>query len=345
MTTSSPHSDDRRWLAAAIRLGAARNGQTWPNPAVGCVLVRDGRVVGSGVTGPGGTPHGETVALEDAGEAARGATAHVSLEPCNHHGRTPPCTEALVAAGIARVVIAHGDPDPRVSGSGARRLRDAGVAVDFEPFADLRAMAAQAHRGHVSRMLRGRPFVTLKLALSADGGIGLPGHGQVPITGEATNRLMHGLRARTDAIAVGAGTWAADHPRLTVRLPGLGHRSPQRVVFGGKDAGQGAWHLSGHDLGAGLAELSRRGIGTLLVEGGARLARALLDAGLVDELILLAGPVTLGAGALRPFAAHPFDDRAGSGLDGWRPVVRRSLGQDTLLVLVPPAPSPQTKAA
>lgn len=337
---------DRRFLAAAVRLGASRLGMTWPNPSVGCLIVKHGKVVGQGVTGDGGRPHGERIALADAGEGAKGATAYVSLEPCNHHGRTPPCTDALTAAGIARVVIALGDTDPRVDGSGIARLRDEGMVVIAEPDKALRAAALHAHRGHLSRIRKGRPFVTLKLALSEDGGIGLEGEGQVPITSARTNAMMHGLRARMDAIGVGSGTVRADDPQLTVRRPGLSHRRPVAVLFGGSgfDATElGASrppddliHLPGHDLHAGLARLGEHGLTSLLVEGGARLAKSLLEAHLVDELLLLKGAATLGNRAIRPFPAHPFDDLNAAGLAGWQVTERRQVGPDRLMRLTPP---------
>jgi diaminohydroxyphosphoribosylaminopyrimidine deaminase/5-amino-6-(5-phosphoribosylamino)uracil reductase len=322
---------DRRYLAAALRLGNAQLGRTWPNPAVGCLIVKDGVVVGAGATGQGGRPHGETVALDEAGEAGRGATAYVSLEPCNHHGKTGPCTLALREAGIARVVIALGDPDPRVSGSGVARLREVGVEVLFEPFNDIRVSAIHAHRGHVTRLAKGRPHVTLKLALSADGGIGLPDKGQVAITTPATNRLMHGLRARMDAIAVGAGTYQADAPQLTVRLEGLAQCSPQRVVFGGKEAPKGFIHLPGHDLETSLQKLGEQGITSLLVEGGGKLALSLLSADLVDEAILIKGAPVLGERAIRPFGTDPFY----TGLDGFTVHSRRQSGPDRIVTFVP----------
>lgn len=322
---------DRRYLAAAIRFGRAQLGRTWPNPAVGCLIVKEGVVVGAGATGQGGRPHGETVALDDAGEEARGATAYVSLEPCNHHGKTGPCTLALIEAGIARAVIALGDPDPRVSGSGVTRLRNAGIEVLFEPFADLRASALEAHRGHITRLAKGRPYVTLKLAMSADGGIGLPGKGQVAITAPATNRLMHRLRARTDAIAVGAGTYRADAPQLTVRLAGLEECLPQRVVFGGTEAPEGFIHLPGHDLEAGLKKLGEQGFTSLLVEGGAKLARGLLDAHLVDEVLLIEGAPVLGPEAIRPFGANPFT----GGLPGFTVRSQRKSGPDRIVTFAP----------
>lgn len=324
-----PSLQDHDFLAASIRLGTRAQGRTWPNPAVGCLIVRDGRVVGRGKTKGGGRPHAETEALRDAGDLARDAVAYVSLEPCNHHGRTPPCTEALIEAGIASIFIALGDPDPRVSGTGAQHLQDAGVEVHLEPFADLRKAALHAHRGHIMRMQAGRPFVTLKLALSIDGAVGRKDEGQIAITSSSTNRLMHGLRARNDAIAVGAGTMRADNPRLDVRLPGLEHRSPERVVFGAEAFN--AIDLPGEDLNDDLAELADEGITSLLVEGGPKLARSFLDSGLVDELILLKGSTVLGRDAIKPFDFDPFE----RGFEGFTIQSRRRVGDDKMMVLTP----------
>lgn len=345
MATEAASQQDRRFLGATIRIGRAQLGCTWPNPAVGCLIVNAGKIVGIGATGEGGRPHGETIALVDAGDAAKGATAYVSLEPCNHHGKTEPCTDALIKAGVTRVAIALGDPDPRVSGSGATRLREAGLDVLFEPFADICAQARTAHRGHITRMSKQRPHITLKLALSADGGIGREGQGegeghgkgQVAITTPLTNRLMHGLRARMDAIAVGAGTYRTDHPKLTVRLPGLERRSPHRVVFGGAEEPEGFTHLAGHDLATGLYTLSERGLTQVLVEGGAAIAQSLLRDGFVDELILLQGMETIGQGAIKPFPANPFDSLTDAGLESWTVSAKRTLASDQMMVLSPNA--------
>lgn len=326
-----PLETDRRFLAAALRLGQAELGRTWPNPAVGCLIVRDGVVVAAGATGQGGRPHGETAALDEAGPAAEGATAYVSLEPCNHHGKTGPCTEALIKAGVARVVVALGDPDPRVSGSGVARLGDAGIDVAFEPFADIKKAATHAHRGHITRLAKNRPHVTLKLALGADGAIGRDGEGQVAITSAQTNRLMHGLRARMDAIGVGSGTYQADAPKLTVRLPGLSNRSPQRVLFGGAKAPENWIHLPGHDLKSGLGKLAARGITSLLVEGGGKLAKSFLQDGLVDEVLLIKGRPVLGPTSMRPFARDPFV----AGLPGFSVAGRRQSGPDQIVTFVP----------
>lgn len=223
-----PDDLDRRFLAAALRIGAGGLGSTWPNPAVGAIVVKDRKVVGHGRTGRGGRPHGEALALEMAGKAAQGATLYVSLEPCSHYGKTPPCTDAILAAGIARVVTTRQDPDPRVAGLGLRRLREAGVAVEEGVLA---GEAARVQAGHISRVTRGRPHVLLKLAVSADDAIGRRGETQTPVTGTIARRHVQALRSRADAILVGSGTVEADDPQLTCRLPGLEDRSPVRVVL------------------------------------------------------------------------------------------------------------------
>jgi diaminohydroxyphosphoribosylaminopyrimidine deaminase / 5-amino-6-(5-phosphoribosylamino)uracil reductase len=292
-----PEALDRRFLAAAIRQGSAGLGSTWPNPSVGAIVIKDQRVVGRGRTGRGGRPHGEAAALDMAGDAARGATLYVSLEPCAHHGKTPPCTDAIVAAGIARVVATRLDPDPRVAGKGLRRLREAGVEVRD---GRLGPEAGRAHAGHFSRVLRGRPHVLLKLAVTVDGAIGRRGEPQTPVSGAIARRHAQALRARADAILVGRGTVEADDPQLTCRLPGLEHRSPVRVVldsrsrlpsdrkvfddaaptwvFGATAAAAQAPGLrrfhapataEGLDLHACLARLAGEGITRVLVEGGA----------------------------------------------------------------------------
>lgn len=214
-------------MRLALALGRRGLGQTGPNPAVGCVIVKDGVVVGRGVTQPGGRPHAEVVALTHAGAAARGATAYVTLEPCAHHGATPPCCEALVAAGVARVVSALEDPDPRVAGRGHRGLIEGGVAVTSDVLAD---EARADHSGYLSRRFEGRPLVTLKLAATLDGRIATASGESQWITSPPARAEAHRLRAVHDAILVGAGTARADDPRLNVRLPGLEHTSPIRVV-------------------------------------------------------------------------------------------------------------------
>ncbi len=224
----SAEADDRRFMAAAIRLALWHLGQTSTNPSVGCLIVKDGVIVGRGVTAPGGRPHAETQALGDAGDKARGATAYVTLEPCSHFGRTPPCANAIVAAGIARVVISVLDPDPRVSGRGVKILEDAGIEVVTGMLEDegRRALAA-----YLTRQTKNRPQVILKLAISSDGMIGRKGDGQIAITGPVSRAQVHVLRAQTDAILVGIGTALADDPVLTVRQTGLEDLSPIRIVL------------------------------------------------------------------------------------------------------------------
>ena len=209
--------DDLSHMRAALALARRGLGNTWPNPTVGCVVVRDGRVIGRAVTAPGGRPHAEPLALAMAGTAARGATVYVTLEPCCHHGRTPPCTEALIAAGVARVVIASPDPDPRVNGQGIARLRAAGIVVDAGLLA---AEAEDVNAGFFHRVRHGRPLVTLKLASTLDGRIATRTGESRWITGEPARRMAHALRGRHDAVMVGVGTVLADDPDLTCRIPG-----------------------------------------------------------------------------------------------------------------------------
>ncbi|OWV88651.1 bifunctional diaminohydroxyphosphoribosylaminopyrimidine deaminase/5-amino-6-(5-phosphoribosylamino)uracil reductase [Rhizobium sp. R635] len=222
----TPH--DERFMAAAIRLSRQHLGRTATNPSVGCLIVKDGAIVGRAVTALGGRPHAEPQALAEAGELARGATAYVTLEPCSHHGKTPPCAEALIAYGVARVVISVTDPDPRVSGRGIAMLRDAGIEVDAGV---LEAEGRHSLAAYLTRQTKNRPYVTLKLAVSADGMIGRQGAGQVAITGPEARAQVQALRAETDAILVGIGTAISDDPLLTVRTPGLEAQSPVRIVL------------------------------------------------------------------------------------------------------------------
>ncbi|QRM42383.1 bifunctional diaminohydroxyphosphoribosylaminopyrimidine deaminase/5-amino-6-(5-phosphoribosylamino)uracil reductase RibD [Rhizobium sp. BG4] len=221
-------SDDERYMAEAISLGLLHLGQTSTNPSVGCVVVKDGEIVGRGTTAVGGRPHAEPQALAEAGERAEGATAYVTLEPCSHFGKTPPCANALIASGVARVVISVTDPDERVSGRGIGMLRDAGIKVDIGVLEDegRRSLAA-----YLTRQTKKRPYVTLKLAVSADGMIGRRGDGQVAITGPAARAEVQKLRAQSDAILVGIGTAIADDPELTVRIARQEDRSPVRIVL------------------------------------------------------------------------------------------------------------------
>src|SRR5580692_5485611 len=310
---------DQRFMQLALTLGRRGQGRTWPNPAVGAVAVKDGIIVGRGWTQPGGRPHAEPVALTHAGEAARGATLYVTLEPCSHFGKSPPCAEAIIAAGIARVVSAIEDPNPEVAGQGHARLRAAGITVDIGLGA---AEAAHDHAGHIRRIRDQRPHVILKLAVSSDDKIAASGGKPVAITGEASRKRVHLLRAQSDAILVGIGTVLADDPLLTCRLPGMEARSPVRVVLdralripGNSRLVHSAretplWVITselaeapaamklgaagaqvmrvasttapppGLDLAGLLRALADKGITRLLVEGGARVASSFVSAGL-----------------------------------------------------------------
>lgn len=291
--------DDARHMDQALVLARRGLGNTWPNPAVGCVIIRDGVVVGRGWTQPGGRPHAEVMALAQAGAAARGATAYVTLEPCAHHGKTPPCAEALVRAGIACVVSALTDPDPRVAGRGHAILRAAGVEVREGVRAD---MARALQQGFLSRITRGRPMLTLKLANSFDGRIATASGESQWITGPEARRHSHMLRLIHDAVMVGGGTARADRPALNVR--GFGPvRQPVRIVVSASDlpempAEDGdhgpLWQLSGPPE-AVMAELGRRGLTRVFCEGGGELAASLLRAGLVDRLVGYTAGMALGA--------------------------------------------------
>ena len=287
---------DQFWMAHTLRIGERGVGNTAENPAVGCVIVANGKhLVGVGHTAPGGRPHAETQALTMAGQGAKGATAYVTLEPCAHHGKTPPCATALIEAGIKRVVIATKDPDPRVSGKGLAMLKGAGIEVDT---GILEEQARYQLRGFFSRILKNRPHVILKLAKSTDGKIAAGPGQRTQITGPQFHQHLHLLRVRVDAILVGAGTVRADNPSLTCRLPGLAERSPQRVIIGGNDTlkiPKPAIHFKGLvDFNESLCQLAKQGINLLLVEGGAKIARSLLEADLVDEVILATAPLEIG---------------------------------------------------
>jgi diaminohydroxyphosphoribosylaminopyrimidine deaminase/5-amino-6-(5-phosphoribosylamino)uracil reductase len=228
MTPRGQTETDAGFMAAALSLAARNIGDCWPNPSVGCVLVKDGVVVGRGWTASGGRPHAETQALAQAGPAARGATAYVTLEPCSHHGRTPPCADALIAAGVVRVVSAIGDPDPRVSGGGLAKLRAAGVTVEEGLGA---AEAARLAAGFFLRIKDKRPLFALKTATTLDGRMALANGKSQWITGPAARNLVHALRARFDAILIGSGTAIADDPMLTCRLDGYSGRPKVRVIL------------------------------------------------------------------------------------------------------------------
>ncbi|RYE01615.1 MAG: bifunctional diaminohydroxyphosphoribosylaminopyrimidine deaminase/5-amino-6-(5-phosphoribosylamino)uracil reductase RibD [Sphingomonadales bacterium] len=308
--------NDLRWMAAACALSERGRGRTAPNPNVGCVIVSDGRVIGRGWTQPGGRPHAEAMALAQAGEKSRGATVHVTLEPCAHRSeRGPACSDLLIAAGVARVVIALVDPDPRTRGAGAARLREAGVRVT-EGVGE--GPARQAMAGFLTRQAKGRPYVTLKLATSLDGQIALASGESKWITGAEARAHAHLERARHEAILVGRGTWDMDSPALDVRLPGLEARSPRRLVLsasGDFTSPTDIAHLEGDHL---------------LVEGGAETAASFLRAGLVDRLLLYRAPILIGAGkaALGDIGLGSLADAHGR----WTLTDARQLGSDRLEV-------------
>lgn len=333
-------------MALALALGRRGLGRVWPNPAVGAVVVRHDAagpvIVGRGWTQPGGRPHAETEALGRAGALARGASLYVTLEPCSHFGKTPPCVDAVMAAGVARVVAALEDPNPKVAGQGFARLREAGIAVEAGLGA---AEARRDHAGHLRRITDGRPHVTLKLAVSADGKAGAAGRRPLAITGAPARARAHLLRAQNDAILVGIGTIIADDPQLTCRLPGMEFRSPVRVVLdsglrlpvasrvvasagtvpvwvvagadapaeaervlreSGVDVVRVARRAAGLDLADVLARLGERGITRLLVEGGPTIAAALVTADLVDEAVLLRAPHAIGADGIEALEGRPL---------------------------------------
>jgi diaminohydroxyphosphoribosylaminopyrimidine deaminase / 5-amino-6-(5-phosphoribosylamino)uracil reductase len=313
--------DDKRWMAAALALATRGMGAASPNPNVGCLLVKDGRVVGRGWTQPGGRPHAEAMALAAAGEQARGAAAYVTLEPCAHDSaRGPACADLLIAAGVSRVVASLADPDPRTSGSGFARLRAAGIAVDE----GLGAEAAQSIAAPwLSRMRRRRPFITLKLALSLDGMIARADGQSRWITGERARAHAHLERARHDAILVGRGTLEADAPSLDVRLPGLTARNPRRLVLTHGEAPEG-WTA----IGDPTASDSLPGVDSILIEGGAGAAAAFLRAGRIDRLLLYRAPILIGAGrsALGDIGLTDLANAHGR----WRLSDTRKLGSDRL---------------
>ncbi len=359
---------DQRFMQLALTLGRRGLGRTWPNPAVGAVVVKDGVILGRGWTQAGGRPHAEPVALERAGEAARGATLYVTLEPCSHFGKTPPCADAIIAAGIARVVSALEDPNPDVAGQGHARLRAAGIVVEVGLGA---AEAARDHAGHFRRVRDKRPHVILKLAVSSDDKIAAAGRKPVAISGEAAKSRVHLLRAQCDAVLVGIGTVLADDPLLTCRLPGMAARSPVRVVLDARlripatcrlvhsaretplwvmaselaeapaamKLGAAGAHVirlapqkaaTGLDLSAALHALSQGGVTRLLVEGGARVASSFVGAGLVDEVWLLRGPNAIGADGIAALDALPLSAITQS--PAFKLRASESLQEDTLTI-------------
>ncbi len=349
--------DDERYMAAALRLSRWHRGATDTNPSVGCLIVKDGVILGAAVTAPGGRPHAETQALKLAGPAAEGATAYATLEPCSHHGKTPPCADALIAAKVARVVVSVIDPDERIQGRGVAMLEAAGIEVCTGV---LETEGRSELAGYLSRKIKKRPQVTLKLAVSADGAIGRPGAGHIAVSGPLSHSQSHLLRAESDAILIGIGTALADDPELTCRIDGLENRSPRAYVLDrhldlpaqsrlvaackwplnrpltivcNRDANSSKRQLleaadvailaTGTDDLSGLCrQMAADGVSTLIVEGGAAVARSFLAQGLVDRILLFSTPLTLGTGAV----AAPFDRKTIP--DGFRLVRSEQFGPD-----------------
>lgn len=366
MTAPSAGADeDRRWMQAALNLGERSLGLAAPNPSVGAILVKDGAVVGRGVTAPGGRPHAERIALREAGEAARGATLYVTLEPCAHYGATPPCADALIEAGVARVVTAIADPNPEVAGQGLVRLKAAAVAVTVGPGAD---EARRDHLGHIRRVTEGRAAVTLKLAETADGfASGGPHDPRLKITGPVANARVQILRATHEAIMVGVETALADDPALTVRLPGFvrkpwrvaldtrlrlplrsrlasGARELPTLVIAGPAASADAearlvergvvvervsLDRQGHvDLVAALKALSARGVTRVFSEGGPRVAARLIAQNLADEVVIFTAEKPLGR---RGVPALAEDARAAlADASRYKAVETAAFGADTM---------------
>jgi diaminohydroxyphosphoribosylaminopyrimidine deaminase/5-amino-6-(5-phosphoribosylamino)uracil reductase len=317
-------SDDKVWMGEAIALGENARGSSAPNPNVGCVIVSSGgRIVGRGATAAGGRPHAEANALRQAGKRAKGSTVYVTLEPCAHESpRGPACTDLLVAAGPARVVIALKDPDPRTSGKGIRRLRAAGIDVRLGVS---REAARQSLSGWLTRLELGRPRITLKLALSIDGKIALPSGESKWITGEDARRHVHLERAHSDMILVGRGTFLADQPRLDVRLPGLEERSPRRALLTRGEAVDGWEVLRNPEDVHGLHDVN-----DLLVEGGSSTATAFLAEDLVDRILIYRAPIIVGEG--KSSFGYVGLDAIADAHDRWRLVDEQRLGVDRLEV-------------
>ena len=338
----APEANDERFMALALALGRRGLGNTWPNPAVGAVIVKDGVIVGRGWTQPGGRPHAEVEALKQAKKAAQGATLYATLEPCSHTGKSPPCTDAIIKAGIARVVSALEDPNPEVAGQGHERLRGKGITVDIGVGAD---EARRVHAGHITRVQKARPFVTLKLALSKDDKIGLAGRKPIALTGEVARERVFQMRAQHDAILIGIGTVISDNPHLTCRLPGMMERSPVRVLLDARlrvplsvsvvstvsdtptwvfcsrkpsaiaedilqQKGCKVFRVDEHngelDLNAVLKILAEQGITRLMVEGGATVAASFVGADLVDEAVLLRADKTIGKEGVNALEGMPL---------------------------------------
>jgi len=317
-------SDDRQWMGQSVSLGEGARGQSAPNPNVGCVIVSSSdRVIGKGATAAGGRPHAEALALTQAGKRATGATVYVTLEPCTHASeRGPACTDLLLEANPARLVVALKDPDPRTSGKGIRRLRRAGIEVSLGV---CREAAKRSLSGWLSRLELGRPRITLKLALSIDGKIALPSGESKWITGEDARRHVHLERAHSDMILVGRGTYLADEPRLDVRLPGFEERSPRRALLTRGEAVDGWEILRNPQDVFGLHDVN-----DLLVEGGSATATSFLSEDLVDRILIYRAPIIVGEG--KSSFGYVGLDAIADAHGRWRLIDEQKLGVDRLEV-------------
>ena len=326
---SSGLQAEREYLELALELAERGRGTTAPNPIVGAVVVAGGTVVGEGWHERKGGPHAEVVALEHAGERARGGTLYVTLEPCAHHGATPPCADAVIEAGIARVVAAVGDPNPKTNGRGFERLREAGIEVE-QPGGELEWQARIQNEGFRTWVVLGRPFVTYKAALTLDGRMAAAGGDARWVSGEASRRLVHEVRARVDAVAVGMGTVRRENPRLTARDVEAA-RQPRRLAFGHGPlpAGSELELLSG-SLEEELAGLAEEGVQSLLLEGGPTLAGAFLKTGLIDKLMLFVAPKLLGGDDAPSLFSAPAVERLADAIPATH-LAWEQVGEDLLV--------------
>ncbi len=362
------NSPDEKFMHQALSIARRGVGNTWPNPSVGCVIVKGATIIGRGWTAQGGRPHAEAIALDRAGKEAKGAIAYVTLEPCCHHGKTPPCTDALIRAGIVRVVIGAIDPDKRVAGKGVEALKKAGIEVVTGV---LEQEAEELNAGFFKRIKEGRPYITLKMATTLDGKIALSNKESRWITGEDARSFAHALRSRNNAIMVGSGTVAADDPELSCRLPGLEDRSPVRVIVDSnlkiplssklvktaqniplwiitlaKNKKEKNWNLLAEKgiklievsdrkgrpkLTDAMEELGKLGINRLLVEGGSSLATSLLKENLVDEIIMIQAPKIIGNDGVAAIGDMGFSSL--EKITRFKIVSTQLIGEDTVKIM------------
>jgi len=317
---------DETFMLKALELARSGLGRTWPNPSVGCIILQNDQIIAAERTNDGGRPHAENLALEAAEELAKGATVYVTLEPCAHHGRTPPCAEGLVKAGVAEVIIGCTDPDSRVSGQGIEILKAAGIKVTTGM---LEKECREMNKGFFTVIEKSRPYIMLKAAVSADYKY-LPGDGKPHwVTGEAARSDVHQLRAEYDAILSGTGTVLADNPRLDVRLPGKENSSPVKIIVGNREIPDDANIWKGKEVWLypefSPTELAQRGITRLMVEAGPKLSSALLKNGIVDEVIIYKSAQVLGDKGI-----DFFDENV---LESFKETKKQIIGDDLKIIL------------